>query len=81
MLLSACLLKPNEIYCGFSRLQSQFRAHAMKCLTIFFFKKKNKPKKTFVLIQLPSCSVHFHKHYTPHKSLQTTDLWRKPEVG
>lgn len=45
MLLSACLLKPNEIYCGFSRLQSQFRAHAMKCLTIFFFKKKKQTKK------------------------------------
>lgn len=63
MLLSACLLKPTEMYCGFSRLQSQFRAHAMKCLTIFFFKKKKKQ---------PLCQYSFHP--AVYISINTTRL-------
>lgn len=47
--------------------------YAMKCLTVLVFKRK-----PFVFIQLPSCSVNFHKDSTPHKSLPTPDLWRKP---
>lgn len=47
--------------------------YAMKCLTILVFKRK-----PFVFIQLPSCSVNFHKYSTPHKLLPTPDLWRKP---
>lgn len=47
----------------------------IKCFTIFL------QEFSFVLmfdglfylfLFTPSCSVHFHKHCTPHKSLQTT---------